>query len=509
MPDAALNNPFNDLFEGDPAEPAQLAMHGLLCVYHEIQAGVRGSRADEILSHLPEAPWVWQFLALPRRRLMIGLAAAAILVAMLTRWPISPEPMAFGNIARNFALASPNPFPMRLLLSDDPEYTQVSATIDKLRLERDEQLKLDEDAWLPWTQLYRNLFAVGRWDEALDEMHAFSEYAEERNRAPEGYSMYYSALYDVGKAYTAMGEYAQAMRYHLQALDERITYQTRFLAARGVTETRSREYALAMSNTLAPQYWALAAAGEATGDLPAADGYLAQAEHVLLAYLRTVPSSEPPSEPKAPAPRPSPSPFKGGGRGEGTAPYPNAIVLELHTRAIALLYATDDRTIDSQLIKVREHFLSRARWLRLSDRPGEALELLELAWQIRPYDRFKYAGESRLEFYEPFEEAYVYLLIEDYSSAINATQRAEACTSGIAHPGYPALPPIGIIARAELQFLKGVVLAGLNRADPEAVLLIDSALATIDDATTPLPPTERHRFGKLFEEWRSVRDRLR
>ncbi len=70
-------------------------------------------------------------------------------------------------------------------------------------------------------------------------------------------------------------------------------------------------------------------------------------------------------------------------------------------------------------------------------------------------------------------------------------------------------PPIGIIARAELRFLRGVARAGFDPNDTNAVDLLESAIKTVDESAASLPDERRASLLQRFEEWNRVVERIR
>ena len=86
------------------------------------------------------------------------------------------------------------------------------------RAELEHALAVGDDPWQPWQQVYRNLRAMGRWDESLAEALRFLAYARREDQKPARYSMHYGALTDVGDIYLALGDYDTALVYREELL---------------------------------------------------------------------------------------------------------------------------------------------------------------------------------------------------------------------------------------------------------------------------------------------------
>lgn len=170
-------------------------------------------------------------------------------------------------------------------LADATAVDSALVTVARNRAARDEALRSGQDPWRPWTQLYRNLRALGRWEEALIEAHAFVEFARKRDLQPDRYSMYYTGLFDLGNLYAALGDYDQAWVYHEQSLSVARDYQEWYMRTQGIGHYSS-EYKHALTNALVPRLSALSALAAVRGSMGLAWDYHQQAGALLAAYFR-------------------------------------------------------------------------------------------------------------------------------------------------------------------------------------------------------------------------------
>ncbi len=90
---------------------------------------------------------------------------------------------------------------------------------------------------------------------------------------------------------------------------------------------------------------------------------------------------------------------------------------------------------------------------------------------------------------------------------------AEANTGPRRFDGRPTHPPTGVIACAELRFIRGVALAELNENDSEALTealgLIESAVGVVGDLGDFMDEPWSSRFLARFAQWRRVADLIR
>ncbi len=359
--------------------------------------------------------------------------------------------------------------------SDSVAVEAVLSEIARNRADRDEALRIGADPWEPWTQLYRHLRALGRWEEALSEAHAFVEFARERDRTPARYSMYYTGLFDLGKIYTAIGDYEKAWGYHKQSLAVAREYQEWYLSTLGVAE-ESVAYAQEMASTLVPRLSALSTLAGAQGKLRLAWDYHNRGTDSLTRYFRRECADR------------------------GLKMSAAASLAEL---CLAAISAGPVRP--SPVVKVREHLLREARLHRLDRNLDAAEQTLDAALAVPDHP---FADGSRLDFNEPMERLYLAIARGDFPAARLFADHAAQHTGPREFDGYPPHVPIGITACAQLKFLKAVALAAVDRTDPEATRLMDAALDELGRAASTLSTTEGDRLSQLLREWEVVRSGL-
>ncbi len=182
-------------------------------------------------------------------------------------------------------------------------------------------------------------------------------------------------------------------------------------------------------------------------------------------------------------------------------------MITLHLVELCLAVVEDgDEDLKSPVVKVREHLLYRTRLLRIDRDLDAAAATLQLA-QTLPDNPF--ADGSRLDFNEPMERLRLAIARGDFAAALNAADEAGRHL-GPRHfdDEFLSHPPIGLLARAELQFFRGLARAGLDPKDPEALTLIESAIEVVEQSATALPQDQRRRFHERFAEWESVAGQL-
>jgi hypothetical protein len=172
----------------------------------------------------------------------------------------------------------------------------------------------------------------------------------------------------------------------------------------------------------------------------------------------------------------------------------------------ALVVADGDKGLKSMVVKVREHLLRRATLLPLDRNLDAATQALDFAVTLPNYP---FADESRLDYNESMERLRIAIARGDFAAALAHADEAEANTAPRRFDGRSTHPPIRIAARAELRFLRGVALAGLDANDPAALNLIESALKVVTDSAAALPNEQRERFLKQFVGWENCAQRVR
>ena len=112
MGDPAGFGAFPDSFDTDqPFDPSQWAMHGLLSVWFEAEAGVRTSRIDTVLRQIPAERRHPSFALRPHLAWWLtGLAAAAVVVLVFfPSWPPGGTGQALAQQLQQVGLSEPLP----------------------------------------------------------------------------------------------------------------------------------------------------------------------------------------------------------------------------------------------------------------------------------------------------------------------------------------------------------------------------------------------------------------
>ena len=174
------------------------------------------------------------------------------------------KPISFG-FAPSIAIRGSS-----LDFNDSAGVLEAEETIEIARGERDADLDSGEDAWFPWTQLYRHQAALGHWDAALAEMEAFRAYSHRLDQTPDRYTMYYTALWDLGDAYAELGDYETAIDYHQQSFDVARDYTFWVYSPDQLTDDRPHGLSASTAATLAPRLERLGTLALAMGDRDAA-----------------------------------------------------------------------------------------------------------------------------------------------------------------------------------------------------------------------------------------------
>lgn len=458
-------------------------------------------------------------------------AAAAVLgVAAVAWWfgfdsgsspaladQISAAATKYSNPARFF-------IPM---LPDEAQRSEIEARIQTLRPQLRsalDQESRDPDPWQIWQRLYNELMTMGRWDEAIDEMKAFADYARKRYES-EHFTIYYSVLYDLGNAYTTLGEYDTALEWHQKA----VAVRKDFLQWRDGSGVYARrlDYQKELANTLAPQYWRLGELAAARGDMSTAWEYLDQTKTLLIEYFRaecagrkiTI-NEEDVAKVLAKAQRDAGFVHERSvGSGSklkskqlhGETQHEQSTLKELAELVVrsAALIQTADRSLDSMTVKAREHLFYHGHLLRIDEQAGLAAVALALGEEIGPYEDLAHAAETRLDFLEPLEVLHIALVLQDYPTALDAAERASSNTSPLLFEGYEPKSTIGPLLRAELEFFHGAaIVAGPGEQDQaalkSAVDRMKSAIEMVQDSAKALPEAKRAAFLKLFSEWNKI-----
>lgn len=115
-----------------------------------------------------------------------------------------------------------------------------------------------------------------------------------------------------------------------------------------------------------------------------------------------------------------------------------------------------------------------------------------------------FADESRLDFNGPLEAVRIAIARGRFAEALTFAHEAAQDTDARICEGRPTHAPIGVLARAELRFPRGIALTGVNQEDSEALRLIQSAIDIVEESAASRPPGNREPFFSRFGYWRDV-----
>ena len=449
----------------------------------------RRSAAQPFAPALDTSPFrvFWNYFAthrLPRIAASLIIVAGVAIVLLTPGWPFGKRGEAsasdFTQLGFQPALST---FELLLAPDDQAAFRHAEQAVEEARADLADALNLgkrdESPPWIPWTKLYRNWAALGKWDEAFSVIQEFLHYAERLESQPDRYSMYYTVLSDLGNFYLAIADYDRAREYYERSLDRARDYQEWFHRPGHSPDPRPHALDLALATGLSPRFWMLSTLHATQGDTRRAWGYVNQAEEYLTAFFVKECAA----------------------RKLDIAP--DASLPELCQAVVE----DGDEGLRSPVVMVREHLLYRTRLLRIDRDLDAAAATLQLA-QTLPDNPF--ADGSRLDFNEPMERLRQAIARGDFAAALDAADEAGE-RLGPRHFDDEILshPPIGLLARAELQFFRGLARAGLDPKDPEALTLIESAIKVVDQSATALPQDQRERFSNRFTEWQHVLNELR
>ena len=516
----------------DPEQPfdaAQWALHGLLCAHFERLGADPDARAKAILERVrtsdqspsgseghtsPERQRrvpAWHPFGLllrhPRWLLSAGMAAAiAFVVLLIVR---SPQAQAHGRAEACFLAGGG--------ITDPEDIGTTEARIRTNRQRRDEIVALGTDAarkqiarlWPPWNRIIRDLRDLGRFDEALKEAEA----ARQCSRECESWDWEFVLLADIGAIHARQGRFDQAREAFRASIDarNRVSGDLNEASDRG-RAARDSEY-----HTLGPLYRYMACVEISVADLDDARQWQGRGEQALRYTLRRHCEQTPASSPA------------------------NASLTELwhvafdHARAEIDRVTADDgpwqglpNDAVSLAAKLREHLLVEARLRRLEENLDGAEQALKDAESLPHSPR---VDESRMEFNGPMERARIAIAragaaaargkdaaahADDpvarghYMAALAAVEKASAHTGwlriarGFEDPVAVDSPPIGPLARAELDLLHGVALLGLHRDDKDVSdgrRLVEQAVRVPQEMAKGMNDEQRAAFLRQFIPW--------
>jgi hypothetical protein len=485
----------------DPAAPFdawQCAMHGLLSAYYEVERTGRGNLVGPVLARIAAEGSAGR---LRFRRL--AWWATGLAVAASVGWLVFyPTPRANATdltvlIQQAAAQVIFVPAVNEPLLSDDPDELRArELTIADAFARRDRAFAegREDDAYHAWADAYRRQRDIGRWDQAFAEMNELLEYA--RQRIEEGLRSRHRywefiCLCDVGDTDATLGDYAAAREAYQQSIDLRKELLrlggTPFASAGGTQSLvplyeRLSTLALVGKDMAEARRWH-AQAGALLRDFYAeidrATGAALPAEATLLEVFEAAPPEfRAPPEECSVAGCPE---FEAAAKARygGVVPHPTQVTL------------------------VRGHLYREARLRRVEGDYAGTKQMLTQAAEL-PY--YAAADESRLLFAEPLEAARLAVIEGDYALALRYLDQAEANAGAIIVPRDPNLNkrPIGPLARAELNLLRGAALLGLDAQDPDARQLIVGALTLPQRLAEGIAAVDRPAFLQQFQSWESL-----
>ncbi len=488
----------------EPFDPRQWAVHGLLCTFFDHAGRDRTRRVQTIVDQVTgdtgrftlsadslsvrgtAARRVGRAFLLhlrSRRGALTGLAtAASVLIGLMLLWSNGYGGHALAQDIRAFGFAPPLLIESVCLNPNDKAAIRdAEQAVTEAQVELQIALAIDDreehDPWIPWTKLYRNLRSLGRWDEALAEMHQALAFAKEINTRRQRYTFYEMCLTDLGRTYQAIGDYETALTYHRQSLAAARDYQEWFYRTGRAPDHRPQALDLRLAVALAPRLWLLSMLTATQGDMQSAWTYHSQAGDLLTRF------------------------FEKECHYRSLDPAPGTSLVEL----CRLVMVDDDTDLESPVVKIREHLVYQTRLLRVARDLDAAEQTLALAATLPDYP---FADESRLDFNEPMERLRIAIARGHFPAALLAANEAAQNTAPRHFEQHPDHPPIGVLPRAELHLLRGVVLDAVNPDDPRGMNSIESAIELVQKLGEALPEVRRAQFLRRFADWEDASERL-
>lgn len=473
----------DDSFDPDvPLDPMDLAMHGLVSTYFEVEAIAEPWRAEAVVRRITaeQRP----FLVTVRRRIAwsVTIGAAAVIALSLLPSRESTSGTALATLLREVGYQPPIPNVGNWVDPTDVDaVADVQAAIATARIRRDQMLEIGDsgEAMFAWAKVYRNVRALGHWEEALDEMNAALAFSQEEHKrwveaGNGGFTYLYTCLSDLGAMYELLGDYKSASEYHSQSLELALKFETWLFSIGSAVDKSPHIASRSAASTLAPRYWQLSTLAAVQGDHAAAWDYHLEAEQLLLDCFRAE---------------------------CGVRNIPIAADATLYHVCKAVI-PNADAHVQPAIVKVRDHFVREARLHRLDRNLDAAEDYLELARTI-PYQEWR--DESRLDFIEPMERLRIAIARGDFKVALSAADEARQHTGSVPlfdNEGRDvSKPPICSLTRAELMFLRGVALTRMNPAEPNATVLVESANRTLTQFAVLLPEKrQKHLLARLAKQ---------
>ena len=530
--------PDDRLTADDPFDPAQWAMHGVLSAYYAQTPGRNERRAAEILARArahhqspsgSEGP-----LQSPERQRGVPVESlGAIQSPSGSEGPLpSPEHQRRVRVATRvlralrrrarwligsglaaailvgFFLIHAGPHGIARAeacflagggITDPEDITVTEARIRTNRQERDEITVLGTDAacaGIPkiaprWNRIIRDLRDLGRFDEALSEAEA----ARRCSRECKSWDWEFVLLADIGAIHARQGRFDEAREAFLASIDAR----NRVSGDPNEPSERGRAAKDAECHTLGPLYRLLACVGISVGDLGEARRWQGRAEEALrYALRRRCERAQVSFAADASLTQLWHLAF-GPARGE----------IDRVTAADGPWEGLAHDAV-SLAAKLREHLLVEARLRRLEQNLDGAEQAMKDAESL-PYS--PRMDESRMDFTGPMESARIAIARRDCVAALAAAEEASTHTGWVrmARPDEDPVavdrPPIGPLARAELDLLHGVALLGVGRDDrdvSEGHALVEQALYVPRQMAAGMNDDQRTAFLRQFRAWEEL-----
>lgn len=346
------------------------------------------------------------------------------------------------------------------------------------------------DLMIAWQRAYYGMRALGRWDDALEQIDAALEYCRANPTGREWPDWAAVCLYDLGNTLAAAGDLAGARAAFLESLDVR---------RRWLVDTSTPErMVLSRAFQLAPVYWSLSTLALLRHDLADARYWQQQSDAAFRAYLYA------------------------GCVANGAAVAAGAPLTELYAALPVVLREPPELITEAEsdaaaaglggfgpkpsiIAHLRDHLWREARLLRLEGKLGEAAAMLASA-EALPW--YKLHAESRQDFLIPLEAARLAIARRDYRAALARLVEAERNTGPLSLADRSGAdvssPPIDALGRAELDLLRGVALLGVNPKDQTAVGLIRRAVGLPRRLAAQLDEADRPAFMRQFAAWEEL-----
>jgi tetratricopeptide (TPR) repeat protein len=394
--------------------------------------------------------------------------------------------------------------------------TQLEA-IAKARRERDGLLAAMQDAadvgdpvqahsyaqslMFAWIRVYRPLRDLGHFAEALAEIQDALACTAGENPLCERWPVWHIVcMNDWAETLEAMGDYEGARQAHLESVALRKAAMRAESAAYvgdpdlpGLPPSPQPAWQF-YGGDLVPPYLSLswlAVLRDGPDGLREARGWQAKAELQFRRFFRRVCASD------------------------GILLAPDVSVLDAFTKLHETFQHPDERWMIqganpplhngfvpdvTAVAWLRCCLFNAARLQRVAGDYGGAAAILDQLAAIQPYPC---SDEWRLDFYEPLENARVAVLQGHYDAALRYLDVARQFTGPRECPYEAKLSerPVGPLALAEAELMRGVALVGAGRDRETGRDLIRQALAVRDAMAATFPPDAQAEFLRQFTTW--------